>query len=272
MLNLPNSLSRRRAIVALTAATLLTTPASLWAQDAAQKGLEIAARSDASDRGFRDSQASLKMVLRNASGQRSSREMRLLTMERPGQNQGDMSASVFLTPADIKGTVLLSHANIRANDDQWLFLPATKRTKRISSANKTGPFMGSEFSYEDITAQEVGKFRYLWLRQEKCGGATCDVIERIPTYKNSGYSRQVVWIDQKTNQFQQVDFFDRAGNHVKRMIYSKYKRISGIWRPHQISMTNLRNGKSTDLVFSNYKFKTGLGAADFQPAAIARFR
>lgn len=272
MLNLSNKFSGRRALSALIVISSLAAPLPLWAQDAAQKGLQIAAGSDASDSGFGDSQATLKMVLRNASGQKTSRELRILTMERPGQKQGDMSVAVFQTPADIKGTALLSHANIRANDDQWLFLPATKRVKRISSSNKSGPFVGSEFAFEDITAQEVGKFQYQWLRSAKCGTATCDIIERIPAYKNSGYSRQEAWIDQKTQQFRRVDFFDRAGNQVKQMDFSRYKNVSGYWRPHLIRMTNLRNGKSTDLVFSNYAFKTGLNAADFQPAAIERVR
>ncbi len=268
MLNLRNFSTRLTGAVAVS----VLAAGLAMAQDSVQKGLEIATKSDLSDQGFGDSQATLKMILRNAAGQETSREMRVMTMERPGQKTGDMSVSVFMTPADIKGTALLSHANIKANDDQWLFLPATGRVKRISSGNKSGPFVGSEFSYEDITAQEVGKYTYNWLRTEKCGGATCDVIERVPAYKNSGYSRQEVWIDQKTSQFQQIEFYDRAGAKVKRMTFAGYRRVGGVLRAHKLTMVNLRNGKSTDLVFSDYKFRSGLTKADFQPAAIERLR
>ena len=73
---------------------------------------------------------------------------------------------VFRTPRDIEGTALLSHAQILEPDNQWLYLPALKRVKRISSANKSGPFVGSEFAFEDFTALELNKYDYVWLSEE----------------------------------------------------------------------------------------------------------
>jgi len=82
-------------------------------------------------------------------------------------------------------------------DDQWLYLPALKRLKRISSRKKSGPFMGSEFAYEDMSSQEVEKYRYKWLRDETVEGRDAYVVERRPTYEYSGYTRQIVWIDKE---------------------------------------------------------------------------
>ncbi|MEL0021676.1 MAG: outer membrane lipoprotein-sorting protein, partial [Rickettsiales bacterium] len=115
---------------------LAATPQAL-AETAEEKGFAIAARSDRSDRGFTDSRVSLKMVLRNAAGRESTRTLVLNTLEVPDEQVGDKSIIVFDSPADIDGTALLSHAKILDADDQWLFLPALKRVKRISSVNKS---------------------------------------------------------------------------------------------------------------------------------------
>lgn len=260
--------SKRATLALIAGAVILAAPTQILAQDAAAKGLEIATLNDNSDNGFRDSTATAKMILKNKAGQSSTREMRFLTLERASKKVGDKTISVFSTPADIKGTAVLSHAKITANDDQWIYLPALKRVKRISSSNKSGPFVGSEFAYEDITAQEVGKFKYRWIKSEKCGSATCEVIERVPTYKNSGYSKQLAWISTNNWQTQKVQFFDRAGNHVKTLTYSGYKKYGKFWRQAKLHMINHRNGKSTELIFSDWKFGTGQSDRDFKSTAL----
>ena len=165
-------------------------------EDLEKKGYDIAARSDRTDRGFSDSSVKLSMILRNAAGKESSRSLEIKTYEVQDENIGDRSLVVFDSPRDIKGTALLSHAQILDPDDQWLYLPALKRVKRISSTNKSGPFVGSEFAFEDFTATELNKYSYKWLRAEACGDMTCDVVERYPRYENSGYTKQTAWIDQ----------------------------------------------------------------------------
>ena len=132
--------------------------------------------------------------------------------------------------------------------------------------------MGSEFSYEDITAEELGKFTYEWVKSEACGSAKCDVIERAPTYKHSGYSHQSVWINSKTKQSEKVQFFDQAKNHVKTLTFSDYKKYGQFWRLGKMSMINHRNGKSTELVFSDWRFSTGLKDRDFKSSALENVR
>lgn len=127
----------------LAAVLLMSIAYSEHARADTDLGFEIAARADRTDLGFGDSEVELRMILRNAAGQESSRALRITTLEKPNESVGDKSLVVFDTPRDIEGTALLSHAKILDPDDQWLYLPALKRVKRISSANKSGPFVGS---------------------------------------------------------------------------------------------------------------------------------
>ena len=203
--------------IAITAFIAALGIAPGLSQDApeVQKGFDIAARSDRSDVGFGDSRSSAKMMLRNAAGQESAREMSFFTLEKISEEVGDKSLVIFESPRDVKGTALLSHAQILKPDDQWLFLPALKRVKRISSTNKSGPFVGSEFAFEDFTITELGKFTYKYLREENINNAKMDVIERVPQYKKSGYTKQIAWIDQDSFQTRKVQFYDRKDALLK---------------------------------------------------------
>ncbi|UTW44571.1 outer membrane lipoprotein-sorting protein [bacterium SCSIO 12696] len=258
------------------AATLFSVAVQIQADDLQQKGFDIAARSDRSDRGFESSEVELTMVLRNAAGTETRRTLLTKTLELADENVGDKSLILFYTPADVEGTALLSHAQILKPDNQWLFLPALKRTKRISSANKSGPFVGSEFAFEDFTAQELNKFTYKFLREEPCPqdtDLTCDVVERYPAYKKSGYKKQVSWTDQKDFQVRQVEFYDRRGDKLKTLTLENYKLYEGnIWRTQKMVMVNHKTGKSTDLLYSDYQFKTGLTDKDFTKGVLNRLR
>ena len=266
--------------VALLVLVGLGIPLAALAQDAgpeANKGFEIAARSDRSDRGFGDSRVDLKMILRNRAGQVTTRELEIATLEVPDESVGDKSLVVFSTPRDIEGTALLSHAKILEPDDQWLYLPALKRVKRISSANKSGPFVGSEFAFEDFTSLELNKFEYKYIGEEPWNGMTVDVVERIPRYENSGYTRQVARIDQDIFQIREVQFFDRRGGLLKTLTLEDYRPYTAgdgleVWRAHTLKMVNHQTGKETDLVYGEYAFNTGLSDGDFEKGMLTRLR
>jgi hypothetical protein len=130
----------------------LLSPAIL-AESPEERGLAIATEADRRDTGFGDYTSDVKMILKNKQGQESIREIRSRTLEVDGD--GDKSLTIFDKPRDVKGTALLSFTHKEGPDDQWLYLPALKRVKRIASDNKSGPFMGSEFAYEDIASQEI---------------------------------------------------------------------------------------------------------------------
>ncbi len=238
-----------------------------------QQGFEIAARSDRTDVGFGDSRVELQMVLRNAAGQESTRTLEIATLEKPDEEVGDKSLVIFDTPHDIEGTALLSHAKILDPDDQWLYLPALKRVKRISSANKSGPFVGSEFAFEDFTSLELNKFDYRYVGTEDIDGVTHDVLERLPRYENSGYSKQIAWIDQDVFQLRKVEFYDRRGDLLKTLRLEDYRQYEqAYWRPHALRMVNHQTGKSTDLLYSDYEFDVGLREGDFVKGTLTRIR
>jgi len=249
-------------------------PLTALAQDSEEKGLEIAIATDKADAGWDDSEAGMIMTLRNRQGNESVRHFRTLSLEVEGD--GDKSISIFDRPADIKGTAVLTHTHKTGPDDQWLYLPALKRVKRISSANKTGSFVGSEFSYEDLSSQEVEKYTYNWLRDETCPNeppAECWVIERFPVDENSGYSRQVVWIDQDEHRIRKVDYYARKEALLKTLTLADFREyLDDYWRAHRLSMVNHQTGKSTDLDIESMEFRTGLRDRDFDESTLERIR
>jgi len=248
---------------------LLGLSLNVMAQTPEEKGLEIAVEADRRDTGFHDSTATMTMLLKNRQGDESTRDIRVRTLEQ--NNDGDKSLTIFDRPADVKGTAFLSFTHKSGPDDQWLYLPALKRVKRISSRNKSGPFMGSEFAYEDLSSQEVEKYTYKYLRDETCQGMDCFVIERDPVDRNSGYTRQVVWIDKAEYRPQKIDYYDRKNSLLKTLTFSDYRQFLGrYWRAYDMYMENHQTGKSTLLSWSNYEFRTDLTDKDFNKNSLKR--
>lgn len=260
-----------RSLNTVLIAGLLASSATVFAETAEEKGLRIAEESKASDLGWQDMQADMNMILRNKQGQESLREIRLKSLEI--DNDGDKSLSVFDKPRDVKGTAFLSFSHAVGADDQWLYLPALKRVKRIASRNKSGPFMGSEFAYEDLSSFEVEKYTYKYLKDEACDGGTCYVVEQYPVDKHSGYTRRVVWLDPEEYRLWKVEFYDRKDSPLKTLTYHGYNEYEGKhWRPDLMKMVNHQTGKSTDLTWSNYQFKSGLSDKDFNKNTLKRAR
>lgn len=238
-----------------------------YAMSDEEKGYEIAKKSDLSDSGFKDHKVSMKMILRNAQGQETTRDMRFSVKEVPNMDKGDKSLIIFDAPADIAGMALLSHTNILEADHQWLLFPESGKVARISSKNKSGSFAGSEFAFEDFTSQELNKYKYKFLRQEACPNVpslTCDVVERFPLYERSGYSRQIGWTDTQDFQTRKIEFYDRKNDLLKTLDFLKYKKYDDkYWRVHLMKMDNHQTKKSTDLVYDAYSFDNGLDDKDF---------
>jgi len=235
-----------------------------------EKGLEIAKSADIADQGFGSVRVNLTMTLKNRNGQTSVRNMSSSTLEQT--IDGDKSLIVFKSPKDVSGTAILTYTHKEGPDDQWLYLPAIKRVKRISSSNKSGPFMGSEFAYEDLSSQEVEKYTYKFLKEEKLNGANTSVVERYPVDTKSGYARQVVWYNNdKDLRLEKTDFYDRKNQLLKTLTYSDYKQfLNKHWRAETFTMINHQTGKETVLKFENYDFGVGLTENDFTQNSLKR--
>lgn len=254
----------------IIALVLLSTQPAM-ASTPEEKGLQIAREAALRDEGFGDSLATMRMVLRNKAGESSVREMRSRTLEE--KSDGDKSLIIFDQPRDVAGTALLTHSHKSQEDDRWLFLPAVKRVKRIASNNKSGPFMGSEFAYEDMGSQEVEKYRYLYLHDEVLNGLDCFVSARFPVEADSAYTKQVVWTDKSEYRVWKIEFYDRKASLLKTLIFRDYEKYLGnFWRPGHMEMVNHQTGKSTTLSFHNYKFRNGFQTQDLDQSVLTALR
>ena len=260
-----------RVLPAFLLVAFMLLSLDLPAQTPEEKGLAIATEVDNRDKGWGDFQANMEMLLRNRHGEESLRKMRVKSLE--VENDGDKTLIVFDEPRDVKGTALLTYSHKVKDDDQWLYLPALKRVKRIASRNKSGPFMGSEFAYEDLASQEIEKYTYKYIRDDELDGIPVFVIERYPVSKYSGYTRQLVWIDKERYIPLKIEFYDRKNSLLKTLVFKDYKQyLDKYWRASEMFMENHQTGKSTLLTWRNYRFRTGLKDSDFTRNSLKRTR
>jgi len=249
-------------ILILSMITLSTT--QLWALS----NEDVAKRADKTMDGYKDAQSDMHMTLINAQGDKRERLMKMKSLELDG---GDKSIMEFVSPADVKGTKFLNYEHYDKDDDQWLYLPALKRVKRIASKNKSGAFMASEFAYEDLSNFSADKYTY-------SGDAEIVTFNKrevyktvsIPVSKNSGYTKLVSYIDTKDFLVRKIEYFDRKKELFKRALFSNYKKISGVWRIGKIDMKNFDNDKQSILVWSHEKIKVGLSSKHFHKRVLKK--
>ena len=236
-----------------------------------EQGLAIAKESERRNTGWQDSQATMKMILRNQAGDSSERDIVIQSLE--VENDGDKSLTIFRSPKDVKGTAFLSFSHATVPDEQWLYLPALKRVKRIASKNKSGPFMGSEFAFEDLSSFEVDKYSYRYLGTDSINGLETYKSELVPAYEFSGYSKMISWVDTAEFRIQKIEYYDRKGDLLKTQTFHDYtQHLDQFWRAHRMLMANHQVGKSTELLWSDFAFQQGLKDSDFNQNSLKRAR
>ena len=189
--------------------------------------LEIAIKVKKSSDGYESSKSLMEMILIDQAKNESKRVIKSISLENKSHDgiNGDKSLMEFKTPLGVKGTKFLTHEKINKNNNQWLYLPALKRTKRITSKNKSGSFMGSEFSYEDISSREPSKYTYSNSTLESnVDGINVYKYDRYPKDKNSGYSKQILYVDKARFVTLKVEFFDKKNELVKTAKYTDNKK------------------------------------------------
>ena len=263
------------AVIATMAAALTAMLPAGNAKASNEKGLAIATEVDNRDKGWDDVTVEGEMVLKNKAGNESVRKFQSTILEAASASEGDRSIITFSQPRDVRGTALLTHSKIEPEDDsQWIFLPAVKRVKRISSSNRTGKFVSSEFSYEDLGSEEVADNDHIWIEDAACAhepSLTCAAVESRPKNKKSGYSRRVSFIDLDEYRVHQIDFYNRRGDLEKTLNFEEYRQYEGqFWRAHVMIMKNHQTGKSTRLSWGEYSFRQGLTDRDFTPQGLPK--
>ncbi len=210
-----------------------------------------------------DEVATVKMTIIEADGTKKNREMEI---RRKGKDDKQKVLVKMQGPADLKGTALLS-VNKGGASDQWLYLPSSKQTRRIQSSKKSGGFMDSELSYEDMGTSSDAKFESKTVGAKKESGHDFTLIENTPKGESS-YGKTVIWVDDKTFLVGKIEYFDKAGKPMKISTFSKYKKFDNIWRAEKIEVTNLQNKRGTVLELSGLKLNKGLDDGEFTESAL----
>jgi outer membrane lipoprotein-sorting protein len=258
-------------LLLLSATLILALVSETRADEATERGYAIMSEADARNDGFNDMTALVTMILTDASGREKRRRLDFALHEI--DDDGDRQRIVFRSPGDVRGTALLTHSHVLADDSQWLYLPAFKRIKRISAANQAGPFVGSEFAYEDLVEQDADNYVNRYLRDDTLEGVPCYVVERVPRFDNSGYRRQVVYVDQAELRYRKIEFFDKDDRLLKTLRLERYQRyLDHFWRALSMTMINHQSDSTTVMLWEDIQYGAGLSANAFTPNALKRLR
>ncbi len=240
------------------AAAFGTGPTNLSARDVMEKNFYVTK--------IKAFKSESTLLLINDKGQQ--RERKSETLSKLQSNGVDSSLVVkFLTPADIKGTAYLQIEHSASDDDQWIYLPALKKSRRLVANNKKDSFVGSDFSYGDILLPKVDAYQHTLVRSEKIDGQDCYVIESTPKdeaeKRNTGYSKKINWIRQDNFLDIKVEYYDVGGRLYKTQTSSNHKLIepdTKRWLALHREMVNHQTGHKTVLNFD--KIDAGIPVAD----------
>lgn len=177
----------------------------------------------------------------------------------------------FLAPEDIAGTGLLSIDKADGSTDQWLYLPALDRVRRISSDRKGGRFVGSDLYFEDLQERKPTKDRHRLLGKQTENGILCEVLESLPLDEDdSVYRKRISWVDPATAIVQRVDYFEKDANvPSKRWLLRNKKRNQGYWTLTDSRMIDLTSGHETRMVVDAALYDQKLPAKLFTSQALA---
>lgn len=234
-------------------------------------GQEIMQRQDEKNRGYHNQTSKGKMLLLGSDGKVKVERKFLFWILEKTDREGSKSLIKILQPADIAGTGLLSIQQKEESNDQWLYLPALKKTKRIAGDSCSRSFLGSELSYEDFIPSAIDKYEYQYLGDKSCDLIECYMVEAKPRSDESVYPKKIILIRKDNLQNYQIQFYNRFDEVEKESIFEHYVLIDNkYWRAFEIMMRNLKNGKSTRIVHEKIELNTNLSDAIFSTSFLER--
>ncbi len=215
-----------------------------------------------------DKTSILTMTLTNKSGQTRVRKIKQFT-----KDFGDAEKKImfFIAPADVKNTSFMnwSYEGDKA-DDQWIYLPALKRVKRISSDSRSDYFMGSDFTYDDLGDRKLDADTHKLLREENIEGKGCYVVESTPKDEEYMYSKTITWIRKDNFVGVKKEFYDEDGELLKILHIKKVEKISGFWFITHSEMVNVQKNHKTGIKLSDIKINSGVPASKFSERMMMR--
>ncbi|MDT8318442.1 MAG: outer membrane lipoprotein-sorting protein [bacterium] len=231
---------------------------------AAPAALGIVKKWDGRDKG-KDLVSKSTFTLINKRGQERVRKTRRYWIDMEGKNGLDEKSIIFFDePSDVKGTSLLnwSYEDAEKDDDQWLYLPALRKIKRIASSDKEKSFMGSDLTFDDMGDRNIMEDEYKLLGEENFNGHGCFVVEMTPKDKKYMYSRKVKWIDAAQFIDYKTEFYDRKGRFLKRQLI-EWKQIDNVWVITRMSVKNDQTGHSTVIEIGDISLNGGVKESQF---------
>lgn len=234
-------------------------------------GRAIADYADLFDSGWKDEVLQGRMTLFDAGGDSVKRRFSRMVYERA--KEGDKLIIRFLAPAEIKGVSALTFENPGSSDDNWLYLPSTKRVRRISGSNNTASFQGTEFTYEDLANLDPSEYEWRLFGEEelKRDGEITPVyrLEARPTYKDTGYQRLTVYLHRERWTQERIEYYDRSGTLLKTRESSDWRHFHDrFWRAGTVGIENHQTKKRTVLVTE----KQFLDVARYKSAKTGKWR
>jgi outer membrane lipoprotein-sorting protein len=253
--------------LALAAALLLGAGSA-----AAQSGLDIVRKQRELQRASDEVETSVMKIYSKA-GQ--VKERRLVSYALTPSGGLAKTLLRFLAPRDIENTALLTWEGQGGDDDQWLYLPATRRVKRIAASAKKTRFMGTDFSYEDLRPENLALHVYSLVGAESVEGQDCHVVEARPATErqaaDSGYSRRKLWIRKDIYTTVKQEFYDRRGRLEKVGASRGLTNVKGtLWRAREIEMRDVQAGTRTVMLIESHSIDTGLKDSFFTEAELTR--
>jgi len=194
-----------------------------------------------------------RMVITAKNGNTSERVIEQISKDGP---DGGRTVIVFQRPASVAGTRFLTMDTASGGSDQWIYLPELGRVRRIAATQSGDSFMGTDFSYDDISSvdRDASLDNHTLLREETLNGRTCYVIESIPKDSSFKYSKTVSWIDKEQYLSYKVELYNRRGEMAKTMEMSDFRDVQGRLTPMQTKVSTVGAGTSTTIFIENMRY------------------
>jgi outer membrane lipoprotein-sorting protein len=206
--------------------------------------------------GGKDQRVQVDMKLINAQG--STRERSLTMLRLNVGNSGDQKYYIFFhSPADVKGTAFLVWKYPRAEDDRWIYIPAIKLVKRIAADDTRSSFVGSDFTYEDVSGRDVTDETHQLLKREDLNGRPTFLIESKPKAPMD-YTRRVVWVDSERWLPLKEEYYDNQDQLMRTFSADKVEQINSVWTVTERTMKNIKSSHRTEVRLSNVEYDVGL--------------
>jgi outer membrane lipoprotein-sorting protein len=215
-----------------------------------------------------DIQSTLTMTLTNSRGSTRVREIKQFIKQ---FGDDEKKIMFFTAPSDVKNTSFMSWSYADGQtDDMWIYLPALKKTKRISSSSKSDYFMGSDFTYDDLGGRHPSEDSHTILRQETIKGEDCYVVESISLDSDYLYSKTISWVVKGEWFGMKKEFFDEDGEFLKSLTIKEYKKINGYWVIPEMEMYNEQKDHSTLMQLKEIKIGEGIKDSQFTERMMER--